>query len=73
MQGGGDPSGSLAGVLTVDQFNANATALTPQGASNFMKRQNMAVRVNSIQQARSLPPGTPILLPDGRIGEVPAR
>jgi hypothetical protein len=80
-QGGGDPtSGVGAGspgaaperpALTGDQFKANLEVLGPQRSINMLTRSGLRVRVRSPQEARSLPSGTPILLPDGREGVVP--
>lgn len=63
-QGGGDPSGSGAG-LTVDQFRANAEVLGPQRAAAMTARNGIPVRVRSVQEANALPPGTLYETPTG--------
>jgi hypothetical protein len=63
-QGGGDPSGSGAG-LSVDQFRANASVLGPERAAAMTARNGIPVRVRSVQEANSLPPGTLYETPTG--------
>lgn len=80
QQGGGDPaSGVGAGQgsaperlsLTRDQFKANLDALGPQRAIGLLNNSGIRVTVRSPQEARSLPSGTPIWLPDGTEGWAP--
>lgn len=70
-QGGGDPTSSGGPSLTIDQFNANREAMGDARAAQFTVGSNLPVRVSSPQQARTLPSGTLILLPDGTTGRVP--
>lgn len=63
-------SDAPSNVMTADQFKAGAQALGA-GAADWAKRNGIAVRVRSPQEARSLPSGTPIILPDGSPGVVP--
>ena len=67
------PSGPLdtQQSMTVDQFNAAAGALGTAGAAGLVKRNNIPVRVRTPQEARKLPSGTQIIMPDGRRGVVP--
>lgn len=71
QRGGGDPASSGGPSLTYDQFTANRQALGDARAAQFTVTNNLPVRVTSPQQARTLPSGTRILLPDGTIGSVP--
>lgn len=44
---------------------------SPEGAAAYVKKYNYRVTVQTPQQARQLPSGTPITLPDGSEGVVP--
>ncbi len=57
--------------MSVDQFNAAAGALGAAGAAGLVKRNNIPVRVRTPQEARKLPSGTQIIMPDGGRGVVP--
>jgi len=62
----GDP----AKVLTVDQVRAASQSLK-NGTAGWLQRNGLKVKVTTPQEARTLPPGTTIILPDGSEGVVP--
>ena len=57
--------------LTFEQYQGAVNGLGPQGASAWLSRNNFPVRVMTPAQARTLPRGTRIILPDGSEGRVP--
>ena len=57
--------------LTFEQVQGAVNGLGPEGAAGFLQRNGYRVRVSTPQQARSLPSGTRIVLPDGSEGVVP--
>lgn len=57
-------------ALTMDMVTGLRNSLGPQGAIQFLTRNKIPVRVNTPEEAKTLPPGTPVILPDGREGTV---
>lgn len=57
--------------LTFEQVQGAVNGLGPEGAAGFLQRNGYRVRVSTPEQARSLPSGTRIILPDGSEGVVP--
>lgn len=66
----GVPNGNQD-VMTVDMFTGAVSGLGQQGAAEWVKRNNIAFSVASPEEARKLPSGTRIVLPDGSEGVVP--
>lgn len=60
-----------ATVLTFDQAIGAINGLGSSGASAFFNRNGYRIRVQTPTQARKLPSGTKIILPDGSEGTVP--
>lgn len=58
-------------ILTYEQASGMVNGLGVNGASEMLKRNNYRVRVNTPDEARRLPSGTKIVLPDGSPGVVP--
>lgn len=84
LQTYGRPSGGAGGqpaqtaqpqtnapVLTFDQAIGAVNGLGSSGASAFFNRNGYRIRVQTPTQARKLPSGTKIILPDGSEGTVP--
>lgn len=84
LQTYGRPSGGAGGqpaqtaqpqtnapVLTFDQAIGAVNGLGSSGASAFFNRNGYRIRVQTPNQARKLPSGTKIILPDGSEGTVP--
>lgn len=73
--GGGAASAAPSGqTMTFEQFQGIAQNLSPQAAARQIQRLvqgGVVFRVSTPDQARQLPSGTPIHLPDGSIGRVP--
>lgn len=74
--GGGQPAQPAqpqtnAPVLTFDQAIGAVNGLGSSGASAFFNRNGYRIRVQTPTQARKLPSGTKIILPDGSEGTVP--
>lgn len=68
----GQPSSqSQVPPVSMSQVNAAMQALGPEGTIAWMKQNKIIVKVQSPDEARQLPSGTPIILPDGTEGEVP--
>lgn len=57
--------------LTFEQVQGAVNGLGREGAAGWLQRNGYRVRVSTPQQARSLPSGTRIILPDGSEGVVP--
>lgn len=57
-------------VLTVDQVRAASQSLK-NTTGDWLRRNGMKVKVTTPQEARTLPSGTAIILPDGSEGVVP--
>lgn len=57
-------------IMTAAQVKAASTALG-SGTAGWLSRNGVKVQVTTPQEARSLPSGTPIILPDGSEGVVP--
>lgn len=66
----GDPR-DMQNSMTVDQFLAAAEAIGKDGAYRLIQRNNIPVRVRTPAEARRLPSGTSIIMPDGSLGKVP--
>lgn len=60
-----------ADLLDAQAYQGGVNTLGPEGAANLLVHRGGAVRVSTPDEARTLPPGTPILLPDGTRGVVP--
>lgn len=58
-------------AFTFEQYSGAVNSLGPQGAAQWLQRNGIAVQVQTPDQARQLPSGTPIILPDGSPGRVP--
>lgn len=66
------PQGPLSGQpFTFEQYQGAVNGLGPQGAAQWLQRNGIAIQVQTPDQARQLPSGTPIILPDGSQGRVP--
>lgn len=59
------------GAFTFDMYQGAVNGLGEQGAREWLGRQGLAVSVQTPEQARQLPSGTRIILPDGSEGRVP--
>lgn len=57
--------------LTFDMYQGAVGAQGKAWADNWLKQNNLPIRVTTPQQAHSLPSGTAIILPDGSTGRVP--
>lgn len=57
--------------ITFDMYMSARQGLGPQGSLEWITGSNIPVRVATPQQARQLPRGTRIILPDGSEGVVP--
>ena len=68
-----NPGGDLPaqGVMTMDMMRGAINGLGPEGALAWLERGGRIVQVTTPDEARSLPSGTRILLPDGTEGRVP--
>lgn len=73
--GGAMPSAAPSGqTMTFEQFQGIAQSLSPEAAARQVQRLvqgGVVFSVSTPEQARQLPSGTPIYLPDGSIGRVP--
>lgn len=58
-------------VINAEMYRGATNGLGAQGAADWAQRNNIVVAVRSPQEARQLPSGTRIRLPDGTIGRVP--
>lgn len=58
-------------VINAEMYRGATNGLGAQGAADWAQRNNIVVAVRSPQEARQLPSGTRIRLPDGSIGRVP--
>ena len=72
VAGGGQeaPASDPSKVLTVDQVRAASQSLK-NATGDWLRRNGMRVKVTTPQEARTLPSGTVIILPDGSEGVVP--
>lgn len=68
-QAAGAPSNG--NVLTMEMYRGAVNGLGPQGAAAWLQRNGTPVAVSTPQEARQLPSGTRIVLPDGSEGRVP--
>lgn len=59
------------GTLTVEQYRGAVNGLGADGAAAWLQRNNLPVQVATPAEARTLPRGTRIILPDGSEGRVP--
>lgn len=57
--------------ISYEMYVSAAQGLGPQGSLDWIKSNNIPVRVSSPQQAQKLPRGTRLILPDGTEGVVP--
>lgn len=58
-------------ALTFEMYNGAVNALGKQGADAMIGRNGHTIKVQTPEQARQLPSGTRIILPDGSEGRVP--
>lgn len=65
------PQAAPQQAFTFEQYQGAVNGLGAQGAAEWAQRNGIAVQVQSPEQARMLPSGTPIILPDGSPGRVP--
>jgi hypothetical protein len=65
------PAQQAGPVVTAEQFRGAVNGLGPQGAAGWAQRNKVRVKVASPEEARQLPSGTLIILPDNSEGRVP--
>lgn len=58
-------------AITMEIYRGAVNGLGAQGAAAWLQRNNLPVTVTTPQEARQLPSGTRIILPDGSEGRVP--
>lgn len=66
-----DAKQRLQGAYQTDYGNLRKPSPEQSGRAPIPMQQPQPVRVNTPEEARRLPSGTPIVLPDGSIGRVP--
>lgn len=65
------PAPQSENILTYGQFKAYADVQGIPKAAEWTRQNGMSIRVNTPQEAKQLPRGTRIILPDGSEGVVP--
>lgn len=65
------PPPNLGNAVDFEAYRGRVATLGAQEAAGWLQRSGFAIRVQSPDQARQLPSGTPIILPDGSEGRVP--
>lgn len=67
----GRPTAQQQDPITAEMYRGAVNGLGDQGAADWIKRNGLVISVTTPQEARSLPSGTRIRLPDGTEGVVP--